>query len=49
MAGTGLVGVGSNNDAFAIDNFVVDQIPEPGVAGLLGLSMLFLTRRRKLS
>ena len=49
MSGTGLVGVGSNNDAFAIDNFVVDQIPEPGMASLLGLSILFLGRRRKKS
>jgi hypothetical protein len=49
MAGTGSVGVGSNNDAFAVDNFVVTQIPEPSVAGFLGLSLFFLGLRRRQS
>jgi hypothetical protein len=45
--GSRSVGVGSNNDAFAIDNFSVEQIPEPGVLGLLALSGFFFGRRRK--
>ena len=44
----GQVGVGSNNDAFAIDNFVVEQIPEPTSIALLGLSgLLTMLVRRK--
>lgn len=45
---SGQVGVGSNNDAFAIDDFVVTQIPEPGIPALLApLALLGLSRRRR--
>jgi hypothetical protein len=49
FAGTRSVGVGSNNDAFAIDNFIVTQIPEPSTLGLACLSSLLFGRRRKSS
>ena len=44
---TGLNGVGSNNDAFAIDNFQIEQIPEPSSFALLSLAGLTLLRRRR--
>ena len=44
----GQVGVGSNNDAFAIDNFVVEQIPEPASLALLSLcGLCMFCHRRK--
>ena len=45
----GLNGIGSNNDAWAIDNYSIDQtpIPEPGSLVLLGLSGLTILRRRR--
>jgi hypothetical protein len=32
---------------FAIDNVVVDQVPEPGTLSLLGLGSAYLIRRRR--
>ena len=46
----GLNGVGSNNDAFAIDNYVVSRVPEPTSLVLLALGSGFaaaLARRRQ--
>jgi hypothetical protein len=41
-------GVGSNNDAFAIDDYVITVIPEPASlsGGLLGLALIACRRRR---
>ena len=43
----GLNGVGSNNDAFAIDNYSIDQIPEPTSLTLLSIASLLAFRRRR--
>lgn len=44
----GLNGVGSNNDAFAIDDFQIEQaIPEPSSVALLSIAGLSLLRRRR--
>lgn len=41
-------GVGSNNDAFTIDNFQIEQaIPEPSSVALLSIAGLSLLRRRR--
>ena len=45
--GAGLVGVGTQNDAFQVDDFVVTQIPEPTSLALLSLGGLAMIRRRR--
>ena len=45
----GLNGVGSNNDAFAIENFSIDQqqIPEPSSLALIATAGITLVRRKR--
>ena len=42
-------GVGSNNDAYAVDNYSIEDtfVPEPGSLALPGLGGLMLARRRR--